>query len=371
MSGFYRIWPDKFNNKTNGVTPRRWLRLCNPELASMLTELSGSEDWIRDLSKLSELRHLADDENVLRRLMDIKRNNKVRLAQHVEDKMGVTINPDSFFDIQVKRLHEYKRQLLNALFILDQYFLLKDHPDTDLPPCTFIFGAKAAPGYFRAKGIIKLINETARLVNHDPAVNQRMKVVYINNYNVSHAEKIFPAADASEQISTVGLEASGTGNMKFMLNGALTIGTCDGANVEIADAAGFENCYMFGCKIEDFPATKAYYNSQWQYQNIPGLRRLVDTLIDGTLGDGGSGMFHDLYNALIYGSNWQPADPYYVLGDFDEYRQTRYRMMRDYRNELAWARKCWINITASGRFSSDRTIREYAKEIWRIQEQPI
>ncbi|MGI6334208.1 MAG: glycogen/starch/alpha-glucan phosphorylase [Saccharofermentanales bacterium] len=371
MAGFYRIWPDKFNNKTNGVTPRRWLRLCNPELASMLTELSGNEDWIRDLSKLSELKHLADDENVLRRLVNIKRNNKIRLAKHVADKMGITIDPDSFFDIQVKRLHEYKRQLLNAFFILDQYFLLKDHPDTDLPPCTFIFGAKAAPGYFRAKGIIKLINEIARLVNNDPAVNQRMKVVYINNYNVSHAEKIFPAADASEQISTVGLEASGTGNMKFMLNGALTIGTRDGANVEIADAAGFENCYIFGCKIEDFPATKAYYNSQWQYQNIPGLRRLVDTLIDGTLGDGGSGMFHDLYNSLIYGSNWQPADPYYVLGDFDEYRQTRYRMMHDYRDKSAWARKCWLNITASGRFSSDRTIREYADEIWQVQEQPV
>ena len=239
------------------------------------------------------------------------------------------------------------------------------------PPCTFIFGAKAAPGYFRAKGIIKLINEIARVVNRDPAVNERMKVVYLRNYNVSHAEKIFPAADASEQISTVGLEASGTGNMKFMINGALTIGTCDGANVEIFEAAGDDNCYMFGCKIEDYPATKSYYNSQWQYHNIPGLRRCVDALIDGTLSDSGSGMFHDLYNSLIYGSNWQPADQYYVLGDFDEYRQVRYRMMRDYQDELAWARKCWINITSSGRFSSDRTIREYADEIWQIEGQPV
>ena len=270
-----------------------------------------------------------------------------------------------------KRLHEYKRQLLNALVILDQYFLIKDHPETDLPNSTFIFGAKAAPGYFRAKGIIKFINEIARMVNRDPDMQGRMKVVFVKNYNVSQAELIFPAADVSEQISTVGLEASGTGNMKFMMNGALTIGTCDGANVEIADAVGYDNCYMFSCRIEDFPATKAYYNPQWQYQNVPGLRRCIDTLFNGTFNDGGSSMFQDIYNGLLYGSNWQPSDPYYILGDFDEYRRTRYKLMKDYRDELAWARKCWINITESGRFSSDRTISQYADGIWRIEPQIV
>ncbi|HAL74711.1 MAG TPA: glycogen phosphorylase [Clostridiales bacterium] len=367
LNGYYRLWPHKFNNKTNGVTPRRWLRLCNPQLAALLTELSGSEEWVTDLSRLADLKPLAADDKIMQRLIAIKRANKQRLADHLFRTEGVKVDPDSIFDVQAKRLHEYKRQLLNALVILDQYFLLKDHPETDLPNCTFIFGAKAAPGYFRAKGIIKFINEIARLVNRDPDMLGRMKVIFLKNYNVSQAELIFPAADVSEQISTVGMEASGTGNMKFMINGALTVGTCDGANVEILDAVGHDNFYMFSCKIEDFPATKAYYNPQWQYHNIPGLRRCIDTLFNGTFNDGGSSMFQDIYNGLLYGSNWQPADPYYVLGDFDEYRMLRYRMMKDYRNELEWARRCWLNITSSGIFSSDRTIADYARDIWRIE----
>ncbi len=367
LNGFYRLWPEKFSNKTNGVTPRRWLRLCNPELSGLLTELYGSEDWVMDLDRLAELKHYAQNDDVLRRLIAIKHNNKVRLADYLKTYHGIEVDPNSLFDVQVKRLHEYKRQLLNALHILDYYFLLKEHPETDLPPVTFLFAAKAAPGYFRAKAIIKLINEIARKVNRDPAVAGRIKVVFIPNYNVSKAELIFPASDVSEQISTVGMEASGTGNMKFMINGALTLGTCDGANIEIADAVGDKNHYQFGCKVQDFGPTMSFYNPQWQYHNIKGLNRVVNALVDGTFNDSGTSMFQDIYNGLLHGTNWQPADPYYVLGDFDEYRLTRLQVLEDYKDEMAWARKCWINITSSGRFSADRTIREYASDIWRIE----
>ena len=371
LRDFYQLWPEKFSNKTNGVTPRRWLRLCNPELAALLTELSGSEAWVTDLGQLAKLEPLRQDDAVMHRLMAIKSHNKQRLADYFLKHEGLAINPESLFDVQIKRLHEYKRQLLNGLLILDQYFRLKDNPEQVTVPCTYIFSAKAAPGYFRAKAIIKFINEISRMINRDPVTEGRLRVHFIGNYNVSRAELIFPAADVSEQISTVGLEASGTGNMKFMMNGALTMGTCDGANLEIAETVGDKNSYIFGCKLEDFPQTKAYYNSQWQYQNIPGLRRCVDTLVDGTLSDSGTGMFQDLYNSLLYGSNWQPADPYYVLGDFEDYRNTRKQLILDYSNELEWARKCWTNITLSGRFSSDRTIGEYATGIWKVEAAPI
>ena len=364
---FYQLWPGKFSNKTNGVTPRRWLRMCNPELAALLSEAAGSDEWVRDLSILKKLEPKRSDDKLMKRLIDIKHQNKIKLAEYIKQTEGVEINPDSIFDVQIKRLHEYKRQLLNALEILDQYFTIKDNPAADIVPTTWIFGAKAAPGYFRAKAVIKFINEIARLVNNDPDVNDRIKVVFMANYNVSKAEKIFPASDVSEQISTVGMEASGTGNMKFMMNGALTLGTCDGANVEIAETVGSENCYVFGCKVEDFPATKGYYNPRWQYENIPGLKRCVDTLVDGTLDDGHTGMFQDIYNSLLNGSSWQPADPYYVLGDFEDYRSTRRMMQQDYLDKMEWARKCWTNITLSGRFSSDRTIKEYTKEIWQVK----
>lgn len=367
LADFYAVWPEKFRNKTNGVTPRRWLKMANPGLADLLTRCAGHDKWVTDLDQLQELEKFKDDDDVIRRLIAVKRQNKQRLARQLEKIEGITVNPDAVFDIQIKRLHEYKRQFLNALLILDQYFKLKETPDSDFPPVVYLFGAKAAPGYFRAKSIIKFINEVARLVNHDPDIKGRIQVHFIANYNVSWAEKLFPAADVSEQISTVGMEASGTGNMKFMMNGALTIGTCDGANVEIAETVGDENCYVFGCKVEHFQDTQNYYNPKWQYEHVEGLKRCVDTLIDGTLSDGGTGMFQDLYNGLLYGSSWQPADPFYVLGDFDDYRHTRQLLLADYNDEMAWARRCWINIVRSGRFSSDRTIQEYAADIWQIE----
>ncbi len=368
---FYMLWPHKFSNKTNGVTPRRWLRMCNPDLAALLTDLSGNEDWVTNLEQLADLEHFKTDDAVMERLMQIKQKNKQKLADFILKTEGIEVDPSSIFDVQIKRLHEYKRQLLNAFSILDLFYTLKENPGLDIPARTFIFAAKAAPGYFRAKAVIKLINEIARLVNNDPEVNHKIRVVFVRNYSVSRAELLFPASDISEQISTVGMEASGTGNMKFMMNGALTLGTCDGANVEIAQIVEDENCFIFGCKVEDYAATRSYYNPQWQYNHIPGLRRCLDALVNGTFQDGNTGMFQDLYNSLLYGSNWQPADPYYVLGDFEDYRQARNYTNVVYQDRLLWARKCWVNITRSGRFSSDRTIGEYASEIWKVQPAPI
>ena len=371
LKEWYNIYPEKFSNKTNGVTPRRWLRSCNPELSGLITELLGNDKWVTHLEDLKKIEKYKDDETVMRRLLDIKHKNKVSYSEFLEKQCGAKLNPDSVFDVQIKRLHEYKRQLLNALYALNLYDRIKEDPSLDLPPVTIIFGAKAAPGYFRAKAIIKFINEIARLIDNDPDINGRLKVIFIENYNVSNGERLFPASDISEQISTAGLEASGTGNMKFMMNGAVTLGTLDGANVEIADAVGNDNIYIFGCRANDMAATKAYYNSQWQYENIPGLKKALDRLIDGSFDDCGTGMFRDLYNGLLYGDNWQPGDPYYVLGDFDDYRKTRDRIYTDYKDEMKWAKMCWINICNSGRFSSDRTIKEYADEIWKIKPTKI
>ena len=371
LKEWYNIYPEKFSNKTNGVTPRRWLRSCNPELSGLITELLGNDKWVTHLEDLKKIEKYKDDETVMRRLLDIKHKNKVSYSEFLEKQCGAKLNPDSVFDVQIKRLHEYKRQLLNALYALNLYDRIKEDPSLDLPPVTIIFGAKAAPGYFRAKAIIKFINEIARLIDNDPDMNGRLKVIFIENYNVSNGERLFPASDISEQISTAGLEASGTGNMKFMMNGAVTLGTLDGANVEIADAVGNDNIYIFGCRANDMAATKAYYNSQWQYENIPGLKKALDRLIDGSFDDCGTGMFRDLYNGLLYGDNWQPGDPYYVLGDFDDYRKTRDRIYTDYKDEMKWAKMCWINICNSGRFSSDRTIKEYADEIWKIKPTKI
>ncbi len=368
---YYKLWPKRFNNKTNGVTPRRWLRTSNPKLAELFTELSGSEHWVSHLADLKSLLKYEDDPEVLRRFLQIKHENKVFLAKYIAEKEQVQINPDSIFDIQIKRVHEYKRQLLNAFAILDQYFYLKDHPEVTLNPVTYIFGGKSAPGYFRAKAIIKFINCIADKINNDPEIGDQMKVVFVENYNVSYAEKLFRAADISEQISTVGKEASGTGNMKFMMNGALTLGTHDGANIEIVEYAGEENNFMFGATLDDFPPTLAYYHSQWQYDHVPGLRRVVDTLIDGTFDDNGTGMFHELYNGLLHGSSWEKGDVYYLLGDFDEYRKCRRKAHQAYSDQLRWAKMCWHNICSSGQFSSDRTIAEYAKDIWTIEEQKI
>ncbi|WKD57419.1 Maltodextrin phosphorylase [Corynebacterium capitovis DSM 44611] len=369
---WYDLYPQRFNNKTNGVTPRRWLRMCNPRLSALLDRLSGSDEWVTDLDKLSELRSYVSEDSVMEELREIKSANKRDFAEWVARTGGVEIDTDSIFDAQIKRLHEYKRQLLNALYILDLYFRIKIDGETDVPKRTFIFGAKAAPGYTRAKGIIKLINTIGDLVNNDPEVSRTLRVVFVENYNVSPAEQIIPAADISEQISTAGKEASGTSNMKFMMNGALTLGTMDGANVEIADAVGEDNAYIFGAREDELPRLRSTYNPAAVAKQVPGLKRALDALIDGTLDDAGTGTFHDIRGSLLDGNGWETPDVYYVLGDFADYRATRDRMAHEYvADPLHWARMCWVNICESGRFSSDRTIRDYATEVWKIDPTPI
>lgn len=372
LHDWHDIWPEKFNNKTNGVTPRRWLDLCNPRLSQLLTELIGDDSWVRDLDKLQSLESYLEDDTVLTRLNEIKAANKRDFAKWIKQRQGIEINPEAIYDVQIKRLHEYKRQLMNGLYILDLYFRIKDNPEQKFPPRVFIFGAKAAPGYVRAKAIIKLLNEIAKLVNNDPVVSQTIKVVFVENYNVSPAEHIIPAADVSEQISTAGKEASGTSNMKFMMNGALTLGTMDGANVEIAEAVGKENAYIFGALEEDLPELRRGYNPQAVAEETPGLRRVLDAFTDGTLSDEGTGIFHDLQLSLLESNGWEEADVYYVLGDFADYRETRDQMAADfYSDRRHWAQMCWKNIVESGRFSSDRTISDYAEEVWKISPSAI
>ncbi len=366
LKDWYALWPEKFSNKTNGITPRRWLCKANPELASMLDDLLGGRGWALDFDRAEALRPLASSTETLDRFMAVKKEKKKQLADYLERKQGVRIDPETLFDIQIKRLHEYKRQLLNALSILDLYFDIKSDPARPRTRRTFLFGAKAAPGYFRAKAVIKLINEIAKLVDGDPDASRYLQVVFVENYNVTSAEKLFPAADVSEQISAAGFEASGTGNMKFMINGAVTHGTYDGANVEIVEAAGADNEFIFGARVEDMPAIRGYYDPAWQYANVPGLKRAVDALVDGTLDDGCTGMFRDIYNSLLTASNGQPADVYYVLGDFEDYRKSRNALDRAYADPHGFAARCWINLCSAGRFSSDRTVKDYARDIWRI-----
>ena len=369
LGEWHAIWPERFNNKTNGVTPRRWLRQCNPRLSALLDEVTGSDAWVKDLSVLAEHTDSVD-ESVYDRLAEIKHANKVDFAAWIAQREGIEIDPEAIFDVQIKRLHEYKRQLLNAIYILDLYFRMKQDPSLQVPKRVFIFGAKAAPGYIRAKAIIKLINAIADLVNNDPVVSQTIKVVFVHNYNVSPAEHIIPAADVSEQISMAGKEASGTSNMKFMMNGALTLGTLDGANVEILEAVGDDNAYIFGATEDELPALRESYDPVWHYENVPGLKRVLDAFTDGTLDDNGSGWFADLRRSLLEAS-YEPADVYYVLGDFASYRETKDAMAADYADTRAWQRKAWVNITRSGRFSSDRTISDYAREVWKIDPEPI
>ena len=371
LSEWHELWPEKFNNKTNGVTPRRWLKMCNPRLAKLLTKQSGSDEWVTDLTKLAELAELAENEKVLRKLMEIKHKNKVDFAQWVKEHQGAEIDPDSIFDVQIKRLHEYKRQLMNALYILDLYFRIKEDGES-VPKRTFIFGAKAAPGYVRAKEIIKLINTIAELVNNDEDTRDIIRVVFVENYNVSPAEHIIPAADVSEQISVAGKEASGTSNMKFMMTGALTLGTMDGANVEIVEAVGEDNAYIFGARNEEIPSLRESYNPGELYNTVRGLKRVLDALNNGTLGHENSGMFGDLRSSLLDGQGVHAQDIYYVLGDFESYREARDRMANDYvAAPLDWAKKAWLNICLSGRFSSDRTIADYANEVWKLNPAPI
>ncbi len=363
LSEWYALYPERFNNKTNGITQRRWLGLCNPELAAFIGARIG-EKWLYDLTELKHLVPLADDKTTLEEFMRIKRQKKEQLCAYVEKAEGISLSPDFIFDIQAKRLHEYKRQLLNAFSILDLYYGLKDGSIQDFTPTVFLFGAKSAPGYFRAKGIIKYINEIAKLVNADPAVNDRLRVLFVQNYNVSYAEKMIPAADISEQISTAGTEASGTGNMKFMLNGAVTMGTMDGANIEIVEQAGKENNYIFGAEIDEIEAVKSSYDPKKLYNENPRIKRVVDTLIDGTFDDCGSGMFAELYHAILDGASWHQPDHYFLLLDFARYQEARLTANRDYKDSLAFAKKCFLNMANAGAFSSDRTIRQYADEIW-------
>ncbi|MBE6754075.1 MAG: glycogen/starch/alpha-glucan phosphorylase [Ruminococcaceae bacterium] len=368
LADWYKVFPERFQNKTNGITQRRWLGLCNPQLSALITELLGSDKWLTDLSQLKGLAKFVDDKAVLDRFMQVKQTRREALAAYILKHDGITIDPNTIFDIQIKRLHEYKRQLLNALSILGMYFMIKDGELTDMRPTTFIFGAKAASSYRRAKGIIKLINAIAELVENDPVVSKYIKVVFVSNYNVSYAEQLVAAADISEQISTAGQEASGTGNMKLMLNGAVTLGTYDGANIEIVQEAGEENNYIFGARVEDVNAARAGgYNPEAIYSSDALIRRVLDALTDGTLSDGGTGYFAELKDTLLHSGAYPYADNFFLLLDYRPYMEARLRLNRDFGDKYAFARKCWLNIANAGWFSSDRTIAEYAKEIWNIQ----
>ncbi len=367
LKDWYAIYPERFQNKTNGVTQRRWLGLCNPQLSELITDEIGSK-WIRNLDELAKLNDMITPE-LVERFNDIKLEKKTELADFIAKHDNVQLDPSFIFDVQVKRLHEYKRQLLNAFSIMAIYFRLKEGKLPDFTPTAFIFGAKAAPGYARAKAIIKYINEIANLVNNDPDVNDKLKVVFVSNYNVSYAEKIMPAADISEQISTAGTEASGTGNMKFMINGAVTLGTFDGANVEIVQQAGEENNYIFGARVEEINEIKSTYDPKAIYESDPEVKKVIDTLIDGRFSDGGKtgeGSFAELRQSILEGASWHQPDHYFILRDLPEYIETKLRANRDYKDRIAFGTKCLKNTANSGTFSSDRTILQYAKELWKL-----
>ncbi len=363
---FYELWPEKFNNKTNGITPRRWLLKANPALADLVTEKIGT-DWITDLPQLKKLEAFADDRDFQQRVMAIKRENKEHLADLIRTQLGVQINVDSIFDVQVKRLHEYKRQLLNVLDIIHQYFELKANPSTKFVPRTYLFAGKAAPGYYLAKLIIKLINDVASVINHDPAMYNRLNVVFLPDYRVSLAERIIPAADVSEQISTAGTEASGTGNMKFQLNGALTIGTLDGANVEIREEVGADNFFLFGKTVEEVDATwKAGYNPWDIYQNNASIRRVLDAIKNNFFNLDQPGLYQPIWDTLLV-----HGDRYLVLDEFDAYVNCQAKVSEAFEDQARWAKMCILNIANSGKFSTDRTIAEYAQDIWNIHPCPI
>jgi starch phosphorylase len=367
LKDWSELYPEKFNNKTNGVTQRRWLLNANPRLATFVTKLIG-HGWEKDLSKLSDLEKFANDEKVLNELLEIKQQNKKDLAEYLKRTQNEFLDPESIFDIHIKRLHEYKRQLLNILHVMYLYNRLLEEPNFNPPARTFIFGAKAASGYRRAKTIIKLINTVAERVNNDRRVRGKLRVVFVENYRVSVAEKLFPAADVSEQISTAGKEASGTGNMKFMINGALTLGTLDGANIEIVEEAGEENAFIFGLKAEEIRMIEKEhsYNPQKYLDRNQRLAKVVNQLIDGTY-DPTHQLFNELYDSLVYGIDGQRADVYYVLADFDSYVQAHEKVASTYVNRLDWAKKTLVNIARSGKFSSDRTIEDYVRDIWKIE----
>ena len=370
LRDFYEMMPEKFNNKTNGITQRRFLMHGNPLLADWVTEKLGTKDWITDLSLMSGLKKYADDEEALKEFMEIKYKNKERLAKYILEHNGVEVDPRSIFDVQVKRLHEYKRQLLNILHVMYIYNKIKEHPEMSFYPRTYIFGAKASAGYVRAKEIIKLINSVADVVNNDRSINGKLKVVFIEDYRVSNAEWIFAAADVSEQISTASKEASGTGNMKFMLNGAPTLGTMDGANVEIVEEVGKENAFIFGLSSDEVMnyEKNGGYDPYEIYNNDPDVRRVVDQLVDGTYADGDRERYRDLYNSLLKSNGFDKADMYFILKDFRSYANAQEEVEKAYRDKDRWAKMALLNTASCGKFSSDRTIQEYVDDIWKLDK---
>ena len=368
LKDFYQMMPQKFNNKTNGITQRRFLMHGNNLLADWVTEKLGTKDWITDLSLMEGLKPFAEDKEALEEFMEIKFKNKERMAAYILEHNGVEVDPRSIFDVQVKRLHEYKRQLLNILHVMHLYNQIKEHPEMSFYPRTFIFGAKASAGYIRAKQIIKLINSVADVINNDRSINGKLKVVFIEDYRVSNAEWIFAAADVSEQISTASKEASGTGNMKFMLNGAPTIGTMDGANVEIVEEVGAENAFIFGLSSDEVInfEQNGGYNPMDIYNSDADVRRVVDQLVDGTYANGDTEMYRDLYNSLLNTKGGNRADMYFILKDFRSYAEMQKKVEEAYRDKEGWAKKALLNTACCGKFSSDRTIQEYVDDIWHL-----
>ncbi len=361
LRDFYELWPERFNNKTNGVTPRRWLLLSNPELAQLITEKIGN-NWITHLEDLKQLEAFIDDAEFRNRWRQIKRDNKQALAEYIRHHNGIEVDPDSLFDIQVKRIHEYKRQLLNVLYIITLYNRIKMNPDIDILPRTFIFGGKAAPGYYIAKLIIKLINSVAEVVNNDPDVRNRLKVVFLENYSVSLGQRTYPAADLSEQISTAGKEASGTGNMKFSMNGALTIGTLDGANIEIREEVGAENFFLFGLTSEEVYALKARGYNPWDYYNANAeLRQVIDRIASGYFSLGNPDMFRPIVESLMH------RDVFLHMADYQSYIDCQEQVAAAYRDQDNWLRMSILNAARTGKFSSDRTIEEYCQDIWKTE----
>jgi starch phosphorylase len=365
LRDFYELWPEKFTNKTNGVTPRRWIVLANPRLADFITEAIG-DGWVRNLHELRRLEPLIEDGDFRAQWRDIKRSNKAALATIICECTGVQVNPDAMFDVQVKRIHEYKRQHLNILHAVALYHRLKTEPNLEIQPRVFIFGGKAAPGYHLAKLMIRLITAVGDIINRDPGVRDLIKVVFLPNFNVTNGQRIYPAADLSEQISTAGKEASGTGNMKFQMNGALTIGTMDGANIEIREEVGADNFFLFGMSAEQVRARRAAgYCPMELYQSEPELREVIDLIRDGFFSRGNSGMFRDLIDNLLF------HDPYMVLADYRSYAACQHSVDAAYRDPEGWTRMSILNTARSGKFSSDRTIREYCTDIWHAHAVPV
>ncbi|MGX8705559.1 MAG: glycogen/starch/alpha-glucan family phosphorylase, partial [bacterium] len=367
FSEWYALYPERFNNKTNGITQRRWLGLCNPELTALLSKTLGTDGFMTDLFKLADLRPLIDDD-LAAAFIEVKDEKKRQLADLIREREDIDIPEHFVFDVQVKRLHEYKRQLMNALSILDIYYRMKDGELSDLPPTAFIFGAKSAPGYRRAKAVIRFINHIAKLINSDPDMTDRLRVAFVQNYNCSYAEHIIPAADISEQISPAGTEASGTGNMKLMLNGAVTLGTYDGANIEIFEQAGIENNFVFGAKVDEINAIKETYISTEIYEASPRLKRVIDALGDGTFEPADApmeeGQLVELKKSLLEGASWHRPDHYFILKDYASYMEAKIAALRAANDRTTFAKMCLYNIAGAGKFSSDRTIAEYWHDLW-------